>query len=252
MHYPASAPTSPSSGLWWERAISAASTHAAGRSVHCRPDVSIVYRVRRDSCEYWIIQGVGAAMSQVAVAGPAAGRELSELPGPAVVATLGWQWVFYIHIPFVLIVIAVAMLVLQDQRPGQGRPAAQFRLARRRSFRGVADCSSGRAERRAFRRLGFTSNRSCAGGLFSPARWVYMAGASYTCPPAGTQPFQATVVFPGDLGGIPLLPRRLLIAFPDAILSSEGTPFQRREGWSDNGPQRLGYDHVRSCKWPPF
>ena len=94
-----------------------------------------------------IIQGVGAAMSQATgmamlVAafpskerGTALGAHVSivglgGVAGPAVggmlVATLGWQWVFYIHIPFVLIVIAVAMLVLQDQR--------QDKDARRPSF----------------------------------------------------------------------------------------------------------------------
>lgn len=84
-----------------------------------------------------IIQGVGAAMSQATgmamlVAafpskerGTALGAHVSivgigGVAGPAVggllVATLGWQWVFYIHIPFGLMVIAVAMLALHDQR----------------------------------------------------------------------------------------------------------------------------------------
>ena len=94
-----------------------------------------------------IIQGAGAAMSQATgmamllsafpseERGTALGAHVSivgtgSITGPAVggllVAALGWQWVFYINIPLVLIAISVALLVLHEPSRAKDARRPQF------------------------------------------------------------------------------------------------------------------------------
>ena len=94
-----------------------------------------------------IIQGAGSAMAQATgmamlisafpsdERGTALGAYVSvvgiaSITGPAIggllVATLGWQWVFYIHIPLALIAILVGLLVLREQREARDAQRARF------------------------------------------------------------------------------------------------------------------------------